>query len=322
MTEIKTFNIFNRVYKCSICFREFRKRKEILEHVKEHKKLGEGGLFLINRNTRLQKIYLEIFKNPGITGYELKKKIGWYSGVERYLATLRKHKLIITEEERNGRILKKNFVNIKLLCNFVFRWLTREDDKRIKEVIIKNAELFFNSWKIQEKVSYKKGSWKTSKTGEHPEIKKFINFFNLYLEYLKEGGLNIQDVLISNSLESINFPLFPYIVILRILANYIAIKYDRKSREEFVLYLPNYKLVKKFSEIFGEELIILWKNEMKKRVSEVEKIHKFVGELDERIKMLKELLEGEKYEELDEEYKRFREFIDENSDIVELLKNV
>jgi hypothetical protein len=322
MTEIKTFNIFNGVYKCSICFREFRKRKEILEHIREHKKLGEGGLFLINRNTRLQKIYLEIFKNPGITAYELKKKFGWYSGVERYLATLRKHKLIITEGERNGRILKRNFVNIKLLCNFVFRWFIREDDERIKEVIIKYAELFFNNWKIQEKVSYKKCSWKTSKTGEHPEIKKFINFFNLYLEYLKEGGLNIQDVLISNSLDSINFPLFPYIVILRILSKYIAIKYNRKSRKEFVLYLPNYNLVKKFSKIFGEELIILWKNKMKKRVSEVEKIHKFVEELDERIKMLKELLEGEKYEELDEEYKRFREFIDENSDILELLKNV
>jgi hypothetical protein len=308
MVKVKTFNIFNGVYKCSICFREFGKRKEILEHIKVHKKLGEGGLFLINRNTRLQKIYLEIFKNPGITAYELKKKFGWYSGVERYLATLRKHKLIITEEERNSRILKRNFVNIKLLCNFVFRWFTREDDERIKY-----AELLFHNWKIQEKAS---------KTGEHPEIKKFIEFFNLYLEYLKEGGLNIQDALISKPSDNTKFPLFYYIIILRILANYIAIKYDRKRREEFVLYLPNYKLVKKFSKIFGEELIILWKNEMKKRVSEVKKIHKFVEELDERIKMLKELLEGEKYEELDEEYKRFREFIDENSDILELLKNV
>jgi predicted ArsR family transcriptional regulator len=308
---------FNR---CPICPRDFKMRKEFVEHVKEHKKKGEGGLFLLVKRTKrniLPKIYFEIFKNPGITSYQLVKKLGIPSGVNRHLVTLEKHKLILRKKELSGgKVVKRNYVNLELLCNFILNWWTEKenyDKYTSKKKLMVLLKSYFYNWEF---------------AGE------FREFLRLWLEYEKEFGLNFYDIFFS-SIETIlanlrevpeepgkvkHPSLLSYIILLRqilgAISYYLELKDDREKQEDFLDYL-NYKFAKKFARIFGDEFLARWKEKRKEVKQRLEEENKVLRELSDKFEKIKELLEEERYEESEEEFENLKKFIEEHSQFFE-----
>jgi len=311
---MKNFNI------CPICLKNFKMRKEFVEHVKEHKKKGEGGLFLLVKKTKrniLPKIYFEIFKNPGITSYQLVKKLGIPSGVNRHLVTLEKHKLILRKKELSGgKVVKRNYVNLELLCNFILNWWTPKenyDKYKYKKKLMELLKSYFYNWEF---------------AGE------FGEFLKVSLEYEKEFGLNFYDIFFSST-ETISAnlrevpkepekvkhpPLLSYILllrqILRAMFYYLELKYDREKQEDFLEHL-NYKFAKKFAKIFGDEFLARWKEKEKEVKQHLEEADKVLRELSDKFEKIKELLEEERYEESEEEFENLKKFIKKHSQFFE-----
>jgi hypothetical protein len=318
--KMRNFNIY-----CPICFRNFEKRKEFAKHVKEHKKKGEGGLFLLVKKTKkniLPKIYFEIFKNPGITSYQLIEKFGIRSGVNRHLLTLEKHKLILRKKELSGgKVVKRNYVNLELLCNFILNWWRTPkenyDKYKHKKKLMELLKSYFYNWEF---------------AGE------FREFLKVSLEYEKEFGLNFYDIFFSSA-ETVaanlreappttakkpgkakHSPLLSYILLLRQIVGaifcYLELKYDREKQEDFLEHL-NYKFAKKFAKIFGDEFLARWKEKEKEVKQYLEKAERVLRELSDKFEKIRELLEEERYEESEEEFENFKKFIKKHSQFFE-----
>ena len=106
-------------------------------------------LWFLEKNTNGSKIFRELLLNPGLSNYELKKKIGYYAGIDRYLGFMSEKEVIYYKKcKENGRKKHKNYVKKQLILNLIDIWYSSEDIKKrktFKDLLTSKWEKIFSN---------------------------------------------------------------------------------------------------------------------------------------------------------------------------------
>ncbi len=257
---------------CNICERIFKTKKEFVEHLKEHRR-NEKVIWLLAKDTKMPLVFLTLLKHPGLTAYELAKKLGFPISDSSYLKIMEKEGLVIRKEGKSKglRILKRNYPNIGLVANFILNNYISEKSKPLinlfVEILERNYDLIFSEKFFQML----------------PE--NFEQYSLLFKEQIKEGEWEK----IYPTLKKYLIDLFYFFTL--------------SEKEEIKNYSSLAKL-KKFIDFFE---LPTYKKYFEKRVKEIkERIDesiKVFGELKVEFIKLKQLLEKEDFEGFEKKVK-------------------
>jgi hypothetical protein len=132
---------------CKKCAKRFRDRRALNIHInKIHSKSNiEKQLKSLEKGS-IAKTYFAIVAEPGISNYELKKRISYYAGIDSYVKLLSDRELIKIQKKKVGERVKNECYAIQdIIPDFIFSYADRHLPANYTDDNVRKLETFVHA---------------------------------------------------------------------------------------------------------------------------------------------------------------------------------